>query len=518
MYDPLRAKTKVVFYSVTAFVVGLGMASGFGWTETSFAMPSIDESPQVSAASVASARDLSDAFVNISNVVTPAIVRIEARHPITASSRQMPENLQRFFGPDANPDANPDAPRGGAVGGGSGFIISKDGYILTNDHVVSGSDQILVYFPDRRTAEARLIGTDPFTDVAVIKVDMDDDLPTLSLGDSDATEVGQWVLAIGNPGFGSGNQLDYTVTAGIISARGRGLGLIQQELRRDGATADRATYSIEDYIQTDAVINPGNSGGPMVDITGRVIGINSAIASATGYYQGYGFAIPINLARRVMEDLIEYGHTRRPVLGVLIRDVAPEDAEYYGLPSVSGVFINGVDEAGAAAAAGLRAEDIILAVDGTPAGYVGGLQAMIARKHPGDRVAVTVFREGVRREFTFRLGEADLQNEPEVVATASTNMVERLGIEVSEITEEIASQAQLGRAGGVIITQAVPGSAADRKLLGRGLRILEINTTRINTVADVSSVLSQVAGGQVVRFLVDAANSDPQVITVRMPG
>ncbi len=517
MYDPLRAKTKVVFYSVTAFVVGLGLASGFGWTATSLALPTIDESPQVNEASVRPARDLSDAFVSISNVVTPAIVRIEARHPITASRQQVPENLRSFFGPEGG-GAAPDGPRGGAVGGGSGFIVSQDGYILTNDHVVSGSDQILVYFPDRRMAVATLVGTDPFTDVAVIKVDMDEKLPTLSFGDSDATEVGQWVLAIGNPGFGSGNQLDYTVTAGIISARGRGLGLIQQELSRDSRTAERATYSIEDYIQTDAVINPGNSGGPMVDISGRVIGINSAIASPTGYYQGYGFAIPINLARRVMEDLIEYGHTRRPILGVFIADVAPEDAEYYGLPSVSGVFVQSVDPEGPSAAAGLQSEDIIIAIDGVPAGYVGGLQAMVARRRPGDRVAVTIFRDGQRQEVTLRLGEADLVNEPEVLAAAQTDKVERLGIEVQAITEEIASAARLSGPGGVIITQTVPGSAAARRLLGRGFRILEINDVQISTVDDLSRVLNEVQGGAIVHFLVDANGVPPRVINVRMPG
>lgn len=514
MYDPLRAKTKVVFYSVTAFVVGLGMASGFGWTATSLALPTIDESPQVNEASVRPARDLSDAFVNISNVVTPAIVRIEARHPITASRQQVPENLQRFFGPDGAPDG----PRGGQVGGGSGFIVSQDGYILTNDHVVSGSDQILVYFPDRRMAVATLVGTDPFTDVAVIKVDMDEPLPTLSFGDSNETEVGQWVLAIGNPGFGTGNQLDYTVTAGIISARGRGLGLIQQELSRDSRTAERASYSIEDYIQTDAVINPGNSGGPMVDISGRVIGINSAIASATGYYQGYGFAIPINLARRVMEDLIEYGHTRRPVLGVSIADVAPEDAEYYGLPSVSGVMVQTVDPEGASAAAGIQMEDIILAIDGVPAGYVGGLQAMVATRRPGDRVAVTIFRDGRERELTLRLGEADLANEPEVVATTQGDKVERLGIEVQEITEEIAAQARLDRPGGALITQTVPGGAAARRQLFRGFRILEINDVQINSVEDVSRVLNEVPGGAVVHFVVDAAGVPPRVYNIRMPG
>jgi serine protease Do len=244
--------------------------------------------------------------VAIAETVTPAVVRIETSRTRRAASRgqtpPVPEEFRQFF---RMPDPGQSAP---VRSGGSGFLVSEDGYILTNDHVVAGAEEIRVFLQDRREFSATLVGADPTTDVAVIKIESGS-LPSMSFGSSDAVRVGEWVLAVGNPGFGSGNQLDYTVTAGIVSAKGRPLGLINNELRIRGN--ENSQFAIEDFIQTDAVINPGNSGGPLVDLRGQVVGINSAIASETGYYQGYGFAIPIDLARRVMEDLIEYGVVRR---------------------------------------------------------------------------------------------------------------------------------------------------------------------------------------------------------------
>jgi serine protease Do len=327
MYDPLKAKTRVVLVAGTMGVLGLGLATGLGWTSTSHAMPPVSEASQVSEAAVKPAMDLSAAFTNLAEAVTPAVVRIETRRTVTRPSRrEVPEQFRRFF--DEEQEQEGEGQTRQAVSGGSGFIVSKDGYILTNNHVVEGATDVRVYFPDRRYYSARVIGADPFTDVAVIKVDVDQDLPMMAFGDSDAVNVGEWILAIGNPGFGASTQLDFTVTAGIISARGRNVQLLQRDLFADPRYgSELAGYAIEDFIQTDAVINPGNSGGPMVNLRGQVVGINSAIASSTGVYQGYGFAIPINLARRIMEDLVEYGHVKRPRLGVQIVDVEAEDAE-----------------------------------------------------------------------------------------------------------------------------------------------------------------------------------------------
>ena len=512
MHDPLKAKAKVVFYSATAFLAGLGLASGFGWTESSLAMPAIDESPQVSEAAVRPARDLSDAFVNLSEAVTPGVVRIEASYPISGST--LAPGIQQFFGPQ--PDQR--QPRGSQVGGGSGFVVSNDGYIMTNDHVVNGATEVRVYFPDKRVLAAEIVGSDPFTDVAVIKVDSDRPLTPVALGNSDEAEVGQWVLAIGNPGFGAGNALDFTITAGIVSARGRSLDLIRSELSRDQTTASNQSYAIEDYIQTDAVINPGNSGGPMVDITGRVIGINSAIASRTGYYQGYGFAIPINLARRVMEDLVEYGYVRRPILGVSIDNVTVEDAEYYGLPSVSGVKVQTITPDGPAERAGLQMEDVIVSVDGVQAGYVGGLQATVAMKHPGEEVTVGYYRNGDYRETAVRLGEAPLQDDAPEVAKSEADVVERIGMEVRPLDSGLAAQYGFERESGVLVTNITPGSVAQRSNLFQGDVIIEINRTEIGSVADMDRALSEVPANTVVRFLLERNDGSQRVVNLRMPG
>ncbi|MEJ2541025.1 MAG: Do family serine endopeptidase [Gemmatimonadota bacterium] len=519
MHDPLRTKAKVVFYTAVAFFIGLGVASGFGWTESSLAMPVVEEAAQVNPEAVRPARDLSEAFVNIAEVVTPAVVRVEARRPITRMSRgQVPEQFRRFFEPEPDP-RTPQGPNGSQWAGGSGFVFSSDGYILTNNHVVEGADAVRIAFSDRRVVEATVVGTDPFTDVAVVKVEMDEPLPTLSFGNSDELSVGEWILAVGNPGFsGGGGELDYTVTAGIVSARGRGLQLIQRELQGEfGVNSELPGYAIEDFIQTDAVINPGNSGGPMVDIEGRVVGINSAIASTTGFYQGYGFAIPINLARRVMEDLVEYGSVRRPRLGVQITDVEPEDAEVYELPNVSGVLVQNVPEDGPAADAGLEAEDVIVAIDGEPVTYVGQLQGRVAMYRPGDRVEVTVYRDGQPRDFTIRLGEAPLDEAAPSPAARTEAAEERLGIFVSDLDADLAEEMGFQDAEGAVITQVVRGSAANRRGLIPGDRILEINDSQIASAADVRTALADVEAGEVVRFLVERGDASSRVVNVRVP-
>ncbi len=514
MYDPLRAKGKLVAWTTAAFIFGVGIASGLGWTESSMAMPVLDDAPQVAASAVAPATDLSEAFVNVADVVTPAVVRIEATIPATArpTQQQLPPGFEDFFGP--MPESN--APR---TAGGSGFVISDDGYILTNNHVVQDASSLRVYFPNREYVDAEFVGGDPLTDVAVIRIPESSVAGTLSFGDSDEVDVGEWVLAIGNPGFGAGNQLDYTVTAGIISARGRSLNLLQQDLQGQTTPDGSALggFAIEDFLQTDAVINPGNSGGPMVDMSGRVVGINSAIASRTGYYQGYGFAIPINLARRVMEDLVEFGQVRRPQIGVNIREVDAEDAEYYDLPAVEGAFVSSVTEGGPAAQAGIREEDVIVAINGEQVGYVSQLQGEVAMYRPGDRVTVTVYRSGQPRDLTVRLGEAPINTQPAPEPELDADVVDRIGIGVQELTADVADRLDYDGAGGVVISEVQRGSPAQRKGIVAGMKLLEINATSIEQVADVGRVLDAVEPGAVVRFLVGVPNGGSQVFTVRMP-
>jgi len=514
MYDPFRAKLKVAVYTSVAFLFGLGLASGLGWTDVSQAMPAISEAPQVSAAAVKPAKDLSDAFVTLADVVTPAVVRIESRRPNQVARRQqVPDAFRRFF--DIPEEDAP--PTQGQIAGGSGFVISPDGYILTNNHVVEGADQIRVYLSDRRYFDAELVGNDPFTDVAVIRIDAATPLPALSFGDSDGVRVGEWVLAIGNPGFGASTQLDYTVTAGIVSARGRGLGLLNRDLRVDPAYgADLAGFAIEDFIQTDAVINPGNSGGPMVNLEGQVVGINSAIASATGYYQGYGFAIPINLARRIMTDLLEYGTVRRPLIGVSIGEVAAEDAEVYGLPKVSGVLVQEIREGGPAVGK-LRVEDVIVALDGEPVGYVAELQAKIAEHHPGDQVRVTVYRNKKPMDVTLRLDEAPTNERPTLTAAQSGHSEERLGINVEVLDAQLADRMGFAAPGGVVISQVAGASPAARRGLVPGWKLVQVNDTRIETPDDVRRALDSVHGGQIVSLHVEDTTGQGRVVNVRMP-
>ncbi len=296
-----------------AFVFGLAFASTLGVPKKGGAPEFVPAAQaagtqfQIPAAKPAA--DIGNAFVAVAEHVKPAVVFVKSQHVERSQSQRLPPGFEDFF---------PQLRRRPQVeqGSGSGFIVSPDGYILTNNHVVAGADRVTVKLYDKREFTAKVVGTDPNTDVAVIRIDARN-LPTVGLGNSDSTRVGEWALAVGNP---LGEAFAFTVTAGIISAKGRALiGL------------PRPSYGIQDFIQTDAAINPGNSGGPLVNIQGQVIGINSAIASETGYYAGYGFAIPINLARTVMDQLVKTGHVERAVMGIRIDDARQEDAEAVGL-------------------------------------------------------------------------------------------------------------------------------------------------------------------------------------------
>ncbi|MDZ7779184.1 MAG: Do family serine endopeptidase [Gemmatimonadota bacterium] len=526
MYDPLRAKTKMILLTATAFLFGIGLAGGLGWTSSSHAMPGITEAPQVSSEQVRPARDLSDAFTNLADAVTPSVVRIETRRTVESSggrNQEVPDAFRRFFDlPEEQREEQQDEesrPPQGRIAGGSGFIVSEDGYILTNNHVVAGADAIRVYLSDRRYFDAEVVGRDPFTDIAVIKIDAGEPLSPMSFGDSDGLRVGEWVLAIGNPGFGSSQQLDFTVTAGIVSARGRGLQLLQRDLfQNPDFGPEQSRWAIEDFIQTDAVINPGNSGGPMVNLDGQVVGINSAIASTTGVYQGYGFAIPVNLARRVMEDLIEYGHVQRPRIGVSIQDVAAEDAAVYDLPSISGVLVQTVDPEGPSAGA-LQPEDVIVALDGEPVGYVAELQAKIAERRPGDRVEVTVYRDGEPTDVTVRLDEAPIVTQPSAQSERVDASDTRLGIQVEPIDGEIAQATGFEVGSGVVLTEVARGSPAARRGVGtyRGNKLIRVGNTTIESPEELRAALDQAESGKIVSLQFEDPEGSRRVVNVRMP-
>ncbi len=521
MTDPLTAKIRVLTVTALAAGFGLGAASIMGWTNLSIAGPAITQAPQVSEDIVQPAVDLSNAFVEISQAVTPAVVRIEVERPRRTAQAPGQNPFEWFFNPPGGGGGQqprqPQQPQP-QITGGSGFIVSPDGYILTNDHVVSGATQIQVHLPDGREFSAEMVGADPTTDVAVIKINQNN-LPTLSLGSSSEVRVGEWVLAVGNPGFGRGSALDYTVTAGIVSAIGRPLQLLQQELMRQEEFQEVAGYAIEDFIQTDAVINPGNSGGPLVNVRGQVVGINTAISSPTGFYQGYGFAVPIDLAERIMVDLVEFGEVRRALLGVSMRGVTSVDAEYYGLPRATGVLVEDAPQGGPAQSAGIRQEDVIVAIDGEPVERPGQLQLRIAQRRPGDQVTVRFYRDGEPREVQVRLGEADLAPRTARAPTPQEpRAAERLGVDVSDLTPDLAAEAGYEVAEGVIIRQVTPTGPAGRAGVMSGELILEINREAVSNVDDVDRLLSDIQGGDIVSLRLGRPDGGSRVVNIRIPG
>ena len=439
--------------------------------------------PSIPAAKPAA--DLGDAFVAVVEAVRPAVVFIRSESAPQATRRITP--FDNFFGDSLNPDPRP------RRGQGSGFIVSEDGYIITNNHVVEDATRLTVRLLDRRSFEAEIIGRDPNTDIAVIKIDADD-LPAVSLGNSDDVRIGEWVLAIGNP---LGEAFSFTVTAGIVSATGRGLQGLQQE-----------RWYIHDFIQTDAAINPGNSGGPLVNIQGQVIGVNSAIASPTGTYAGYGFAIPINLARIVSEQLIATGKVTRAKLGIQIRAVTAEDAEYVGLDSIFGVTIQDYssDTDSPAERAGLQPGDVIIELDGEHVSYVAQLQQNIGFRKPGEQVLITVARRGgVRDTVTVTLSEAEESASPVQVVRSEEParrhealFDERLGITVEEMTaEQLARDGVPREYAGLLIERIDPEGPA-RDFLIRGEIITHVEGERVRTRDDLEAVLQTVRPGQIV--------------------
>ena len=449
-------------------------------------------------------QSLSEAFAAVAETVKPSVVYIKSgRTPRETADRgdrhpQLPPGFEDLL-PRLRIPQLPEFQENS----GSGFIVSRDGYILTNDHVVGGSDKVTVRLLDRREFTAKVVGTDPTTDLAVIKIDANDLTPA-PLGDSDAARVGEWVLAVGNP---LGENLTFTVTSGIISAKGRSLSL--------PTLSDR---SIQDFIQTDAAINPGNSGGPLVSVRGQVVGVNSAIASRTGFFSGYGFAIPINLARRVMDQLIKNGEVRRAALGVSVRNASANDAAYVGLPDVRGVLVEDFGgESSPARAAGLQPGDIIISVDGKPVDYVAQLQQQIAFRQAGDQVKVEVARKGgVRKTYSIKLQELpgsaavagrDDEDGDSTADPTGAASVGKLGVTVAPVTENDAARFQLGREQrGVLVTEVRPGGPSWNELVdgdrGGPDVILEVEGKPVQSPAELRKALEGLKPGEIVSLRV----------------
>ncbi|HEU4879538.1 MAG TPA: trypsin-like peptidase domain-containing protein [Gemmatimonadaceae bacterium] len=514
----LSSRARWIAVVVVAFMGGLIIASGgFNLSKLGFAQGKPD------AQSIAPLAQASNAFVEIADHVTPAVVAISVESRPNQASQRMPNNLQvppgfeDFFNQRQAPQVE--------TGSGSGFIVSKDGYILTNNHVVTSgdrttiADRVTVQMLDNRTYKARVVGNDPTTDVAVIKIE-GNNFPTLPLGNDAQSRVGEWVLAIGNPlGF------DFTVTAGIISAKGRSLpGLLSR--RGDN------NYNISDLIQTDAAINPGNSGGPLVNQRGEVIGITSAIASPTGVNAGYGFAIPITLARKVMDDIIKHGKVRVGVLGILIREVTPEDAAVAGMKDIRGAKVDGFNPSTGSGAerAGMQAGDIIITADGQQVDRVSTLQRIVRNHAPGEKVQLEVMRYGQKKSFSVTLTE--LAETARVTPASNNAGAERpsagtvsndaLGISMQAIPPELAARASLdANKRGVLVTDVVPLGPAYQKLAEQDViyEVLYPAPRRpVRSVADLQNVLSKLKTGDYVSLNVHslAQGAGDRVVNIRI--
>ncbi len=443
------------------------------------------------AAPTATLQALSQVFRCATHAAMPSVVYVEVESH--GQQRQQGRSEDPFRGTPFEgmvpqvPQQQQQMPQ---MGSGSGFVFRPGGYILTNNHVVDGMDRVTVVTQDRSERTADVVGRDPNTDIAVLKV-KDADLPVAALGNSDQADVGDWVLALGYP-----LRLGVTVTSGIISAKGREIGILRQN--------QQASAPVEYYLQTDAAINPGNSGGPLVDLDGRVIGMNSAIASPTGYFSGYGFAIPINIVMHVADDLIKYGEVHRARLGLGVKDVTPADAQVYKLTQPQGAVVSQVPEDSPAGAAGMQLGDVITAVDGQTVQSAGDLIDKVTLQAPGSTVKLSVVRYGRDMTFNVKLGEfkpavrADHEN-----GEATGDDIDRLGFRAETLTPDVAQQMDLDRnAKGAVVTRVDPMSEAARAGLLSGMVIEKANGRDIHSQTDLQDALRAVKRGDAVSLIV----------------
>lgn len=438
---------------------------------------------------ITSLRDFNQAFIDIAKKVNPTVVTVftEKVYKVRGMggspffNSPFEDFFEQFFGQAPRQRRQPEEEEFKQKGMGSGVIVSKDGYILTNNHVVDDADTINIRLFDGRTLPAKVIGTDPKTDIAVLKVDAKD-LPVIKLGDSDKLQVGEWVLAIGSP---LSPNLEHTVTSGIVSAKGR-------------SNVGLAEY--EDFIQTDAAINPGNSGGALINLDGELIGINTAIATRTGGFQGIGFAVPVNMAKSVMESIIKYGKVVRGWLGVYIQDVNENLAKAMKLKVKEGVLVADVSKDSPADKAGLKDGDVIIKLNGKKVKNSTQLRNDIASTRPGTKVKLTILRDGKEKEVTVELGKL----EPEKIAAGSQEEIEKLfGFRVAPFTSDLAQQYGLDESlKGVVVTQIKRSSNAFQAGLNVGDLIVSVNRHKVKDVDEFRKAVKGLKRGDTVLFKV----------------
>ncbi len=499
-------------------VFGVALVSSFKGVDLTFATQDVKLGAQSKGSTAYPAlQALNEAYHAVAKDVTPAVVYITVVSRSRSDADDQGAPFFRFFGPEfRQPRSHPQ------IGAGSGVILTSDGYILTNNHVVNNatSDGIEVTLWDNRVfKKAKLVGTDKYTDLAVIKIDASG-LPVPRLGNSDDVEVGHIAFAFGNP-----LSLTSTMTQGIISATGRGqLGIIGSEL----ANQQEAGYSIENFIQTDAAVNPGNSGGPLVDIGGEVIGINTAIATTNARYQGYSFAIPINLAKKVATDLIKYRKVRRGYIGVVIQTVDATMAKANGLEKPTGVFVQQVNAGSAGEAAGIKGGDIILSVEGKEVNTSNQLQTIVASKYPGETVTLKMLREGKTIEKKVVLKARD--DDEDVVAARDTKKerdapkesiaparleLEDLGLTVRNL--DMKTRKEYDVEGGVLVESVEPLSEAQRRSLLPNDVIVSVGDQSVSSVAQFEQALKKKKPGDAVLMRVKGENKSVRFVAIEIP-
>ncbi len=423
-------------------------------------------------------------FTGVADNVMDAVVHIKSVQTIQRASGNMRQDpfhdffnddfFEHFFGPRfryENPRGNMEPQK--RIGAGSGVIISKEGYIVTNNHVVDMADDVEVTLHDNRTYKAKVIGKDPSTDLAVLQI-KEDELTYVPFVNSDDVKVGEWVLAIGNP-----FNLNSTVTAGIVSAKARNINILK----------DRS--AIESFIQTDAAINPGNSGGALVDLNGGLIGINTAIASPTGSYAGYGFAVPSNIVKKVVADIMEFGVVQRGYLGVMIRDVNAQLAKDKGLDITKGVYVDSLMANSAAKSAGVKEGDVILKVNEIEVNSAPELQEVIARFRPGDEVELTLDRKG--KEKTYEITLNNREGTAELAVVDQDDILDVLGVELKEVDTQLAQK--LGIEGGLQITEMHAGVLQKETTIKEGFIITKVNDKKVSKVKDFVNIMRDKKGG-----------------------
>jgi len=473
--SPSNNRWRIGIAAIAVVCIGIGV----------FLAAGLDFTKNTSASNPSPTFMVPESFTEVANAVSPAVVNIRAEKVIKGGGPvfrhfQSPHGegdpfqdfFERFFG-----NRPPREFKERSLG--SGFFIDQEGHIVTNNHVVEDADKIKVKLKNGKEYDAEIVGRDPKTDIALVKVEGLRDIHAIELGDSDALKIGEWVVAIGSP-FG----LEHTVTAGIVSAKGRVIG----------------SGPYDDFIQTDASINPGNSGGPLVNLKGRVVGINTAIFSRTGGNVGIGFAIPASLAQDIIGQLMESGSVTRGWLGVSIQDLSPELADYYGVKDGKGALVGEVFEGDPADKAGIQAKDVIIEVDGEDIENSRDLSRTIAQVPVGKKVDIKVFRGGKEQTFTVHIVKRT--DEKETVAMKEQREEKDLGMSVSPLTPEIARQFDLSETEGVVVVAVEEDGPAYQAEVQEGDLILEINHNPIKALKDYREQIGKVTKGATVFFLV----------------